>query len=142
MTATRLPYHVAAGLVEALRNRGKFPRLIREGYRLARWSIVEPGSPDGAALGFEGRDWLPDSFLASKGDVVEAALLSAKHPGSGAFSRMRAVVEAKGYRLRIVEPTGRFSDGLQRQGYAVTQVGVDFETRRKIYHRQDDRGVE
>jgi hypothetical protein len=142
MTDTRLPWHVAAGLVEALQNRGQFPRLAREGYRLAGWQVIEPGSPAGAALGFEGRDWLPDSFLARKGDVVEASLLNAKRPGAGAFGRVRAVVEAMGYRLRIVEPTGLFRAGLQRQGYAATLVGDDFETRRTIYHRQDDRGVE
>ena len=105
-TTTRLPYHVAAGLVEAMHNRGRFPPPPREGYRLAGWHIVEPGSPAGAALGFTGRDWLPDSFLASKGDVVEAMLLAAKRPGSGAFTRMRAAVESKCCRLRIAEPIG------------------------------------
>ncbi len=142
MTETRLPYHVAAGLVEAFQNRGQFPQLIRAGYREAGWQIVEPGSPVGCSLGFQGRDWLPDSFLARKGAVVEAALLNAKRPGFGAFSRLRAVLENKRYRLRLVEPTGAFRDGLDRQGYVATVVGDTFETRRTIYHRQDDRGVE
>jgi hypothetical protein len=142
MTDTRMPYHVAAGLVEALQNRGQFPRLAREGYRLAGWQVVEPGSPVGCSLGFQGRDWLPDSFLARKGAVVEAALLNAKRPGHGAFSRVRAVLENKGYRLRIVSPIGEFRAALQRQGYAVTLAGDESETRREIWHRPDDGGVE
>jgi hypothetical protein len=142
MTDTRLPYYVAAGLVKAFQNRGQFPRVAREGYRLAGWQIVEPGSPHGAALGFQGRDWLPESFLARKGQVVETPLLNAKRPGFGAFSRVRAILENKGFRLRIVAPLGEFAAGLDRQGYVATVVGDDFETRRTIYHRKDDRGVE
>jgi hypothetical protein len=142
MTETRLPYHVAAGLVEALQNRGKFPRLIRESYRQSGWQVIEPGSPHGAALGFQGREWWPDSFLARKGDVVEAALLNAKRPGFGAFSRLRTTLENKGLDLRLVCPTGDFKNALVRQGYLCTIVGDDYETRRDIWHRSTSRGVE
>lgn len=132
MTIT--PYQAYAGLVTPR----DFPRAAREYYRIRGWRIVEPGTPLGAFFRFTTRDWNPDSFLALADGlgVIEIALLVAKHPRHGAFSRLRDHIESGGYSLRIISPTGDFRAVLVAQGYTSHMTGDTFENRRDVWTRK------
>ena len=77
-----------------------FPGWAREIYRRDGWRVVEPGSPFGSTMGFHGKDWHPDSFLALGVNEVELPLLVARKPGEGAFTRLVERLHGDGYRVR------------------------------------------
>lgn len=130
-----VPFPIAAAIVDAVEHRRDLPRMEADRYRDRGWHVVQPGTAAGSALGFHGRDWHRSSFLAIDESVVEIALLEAKRPGTGAFGRLRDALEARGLRVVIVCPTGRFRDALARAGYQCTTVGSTFEDRRDLWSR-------
>jgi hypothetical protein len=101
-----------------------FPRWARDAYAHDGWRIVEPGSPEGAALGLHGVDWHPDTFAAKRGrDRVELPLLRARYPGHGAFGRLVDRLREQGYRVTVSAPLMDFRDHLLRAGWQIIDAG-------------------
>lgn len=68
----------------------RFPIWCRSLYLDMGFTLVEPGTSVGVKFGFRLKDWLPDSFIARQGNMVILPLLTARHPGTGTFSRLLA----------------------------------------------------
>lgn len=111
------------------------PKRERERYRAKGWRVVEPGTPYAAVLGFTTRDWNPASFLAIGGNLVEIALIVARTPGAGAFSRLLARLEGEGFVVCIVEPLAPLQSILIRKGFMPFKVGSTFKDRMTIWRR-------
>lgn len=94
-----------------------FPEMARRLYQRRGWLIIEPSSSAGVLLRFELHDWHADSFLAHRGNEIEAALLRANRPGRGAFTTLERAIVFDGYRFSIAAPLGRFRLGLERRGW-------------------------
>lgn len=105
------------------RPRQSFPSWARDNYRAAGWRIIEPGSPAGALLHFEGRDWHGDSFLAHRANDMHLALLRARRPREGAFTRLVNVLQFDGYRVTVNTPLGEFREALTRRGWRCEERG-------------------
>ncbi|HTE35740.1 MAG TPA: hypothetical protein VK630_04275 [Reyranella sp.] len=103
-----------------------FPRAERDRCRADGWTIIEPGTPAGARIGFNSRDWKAESFLAVRGDEIQISLISAKCPGRGAFSRLLARIESAGRVVRVVSPLPVMQTILIRKGFTSADLGTRF----------------
>jgi len=95
----------------------RFPIWCRSLYLDMGFTLVEPGTSVGVKFGFRLKDWLPDSFIARQGNMVILPLLTARHPGTGTFSRLLAHLDRRGMGVAISSPTGRFQGYLERHGW-------------------------
>lgn len=102
---------------------GNFPQSSRAHFLAMGFRLVEPGTPHGVKLGLRSKDWLPDSFIARKENLVILPLLTARKPGTGSFSRLLAHLDARLIEVAVSHPTGRFRDYLERKGWR--PVGAD-----------------
>lgn len=99
--------------VQLVEERLQYPERERERYRRLGALIVEPGH----VAYFSRRDFRPDSFLALLDRRCEIALITAVHPGRGAFGRLAEALLTRGYRVAVVMPLGGFKDHLRRAGW-------------------------
>jgi hypothetical protein len=104
-----------------------FPVMARERFAKLGYRLVEPGERPW----FSRQAWEPDSFLARKRHELMIVLLVARRPGTGAFTRLLAALDRKGWRVRVVAPLGPvLPDMLLRRGFLpeIVDLGDGDET--------------
>jgi hypothetical protein len=79
--------------------------------------IIYPAPPP-APWGFSTEDFTPDSYLWRIGDEIIVPLVRARHPGTGAFSRLVRTIERNGKRVAVSTPVGPMKDILRHLGFA------------------------
>lgn len=96
---------------------------MREDERAAGNAIILPGMVDWLPA----LDWPEDIVVATRGRFVRIIAIKAKHPGTGAFSRMITGIAVAGRIPIIVEPMFDMPDILKRWGWSRRIVGSGFE---------------
>ncbi len=124
-----------ADLEAAISQSGSLPEMERARYRKRGFTIIEPDAYMGVLMAFTPQDWLPASFLAVKDKEVQIALIASRVPGSGAFSRLLARLDAQHYRVRVVAPLPKMAAILRCKGFKPQRFGSTFEDAMDIWER-------
>jgi hypothetical protein len=72
---------------------------------------------------YAGDDWLPGTIISRDGDRVRFVILDARHPHTGAFTRLLARVQQDGLTPVIVEPFGEMEDWCVRHRWRCRVLG-------------------
>lgn len=111
-----------------------FPNEFRLDLTNSGFEIIEP---DGRTFkAFSSRQWNADSFLAKNGNTIYVALVTARKPRRGSFSKLVREIESGGYRLAVISPLTHMEFILARWGFKPTReliwLGVASVWRRGI----------
>ena len=89
--------------------------------------IVKPGDEPWLPL----EDWHPGVVVSMEGDTVRLIAIRARNPGTGAFRRLIAGIEAAGLRHCVLEPVPAMEATLKRWGWKSRRhgMGVNAEER-------------
>lgn len=93
-----------------------FPVAERKRYLARGFTLHEPTQMPCLLPAIE---WHPDTFLASKGDVIEVSVLRAWWPGHGAWARLFQRLVMSGLTVVVVCPIGRFREHIERSEFFV-----------------------
>lgn len=99
-------------------------KAIVDGEKKRGFTVIRPGDRDW----FPASDWVRDSIVSTKGNIVRLVLLQAHESGKGALTRTLEKITAAGLIPAIIDPTPELAATLKRRGWRGRQTGRSFAT--------------